>query len=401
MTTPDSTPHAKFSPSKLPRIIRCPGSAQLCENIDQKESSAASEGSYLHSVVEDHLTREEYFVTDSLHQDPVKHADYKNAVEEILQFVFRLKASNTGAADFTEHIENYVSLKDFASHFICEDLVDVAGTLDYSLLANRTLWVCDWKFGKGVKVYPDTEQLKAYACGEIKSIARAGLIDRVICVIGQPRLGDQAFEEQEYTTQELLDWLDQYLAPALKLTHSPTPVLHPSEKACKWCLVSCRCKARHDMAMGVAEQVFAIHAKLPNDVSLDDLREVLDKIPMLDQYTKDITNYAFNLIKNGNSLPGYKLVSGRSIRKWVDEVLAKEILEREGYDVSTLSEVKFFGPAKVEKIIGKRSKEDFFQQLVVKPTGAPTLTMDIDKREALKFDSASEVFANYADETEE
>ena len=47
--------HAKYSPSKLPRIVTCPGSVQLCEGLTQSQSSYANEGTMLHQVVEDCL----------------------------------------------------------------------------------------------------------------------------------------------------------------------------------------------------------------------------------------------------------------------------------------------------------------------------------------------------------
>lgn len=395
--------HALFSPSKLPRIIRCPGSARY--DSAGHNSSYADEGTYLHSLVEDYLTREVYQVPKdvSLHSDRAKHEDYASAVEACLEWIFTLKASNP---NFTsEFIEAQVTLKDFADYTDCAQMSDVAGTVDYLFIVGREIYVVDWKFGKGVVVYPDSEQLRAYALGALKNVVNAGFYDKVHCVIGQPRVGDDPFRTCTYSVTELLSWLSDTLAPALRQTMSNDPIFCPSDKACRWCVRRTRCEARHEEALKVAEDVFAAHAVIKpvvsEGVSLEALKLVLDKASLLKGYIKDISNFAFQTIAAGNSFPGYKLVAGRSIRKWANEETAKEVLEEHGFDISELSEIEFYSPTKVEKVLKKQANEKFFTDLVIKPAGAATLTVETDSREALKFQTAEEVFSVYTDENDQ
>jgi hypothetical protein len=126
----------------------------------------------------------------------------------------------------------------------------------------------------------------------------------------------------------------------------------------------------------------------------------MQKIPMLDQYIKDVKGYALHQVASGHDIPGYKVVRGRSLRKWVDEEQAQQALAHAGYELEDLSEVKFYSPAQVEKVIGKKkAKEDFFTTLVFKPEGKLTLADIADKRPAVQMD-ASTVFADFADDAE-
>jgi len=390
--------HARFSPSKLPRIIQCPGSVKMCENVPRMPSSSdAQEGTYLHSVVEDYLTRDEYSVSTVLHKDPLKHVEFRDAVEEILDWVFALKAQHSGQ-ETTEMIETRLSCKDFEEHTGCSLLDEVEGTVDYIFSVNRILYVCDWKFGKGIIVDPSSSQLLGYTAGALKSPANAEKYDKVVCVIGQPRgHNEDHFRQTEYTVPEVLRWIKHTLSPALQETLADYPILRPSVDACRWCDVKMTCRARLAMANEIASQVFKIYAEIPDRVPLAELSEFLVKAPVLESYIKDINNYAFNIIIAGGEVPDHKVVRGRSNRTWENETVARQVLEEHGYDVSELSEVKFFGPAKVEKVLSKADRQaEFFKNLIIKPEGKLTLANVSDKREPVKFQTAEEVFANLA-----
>jgi len=401
MIQPEENFHARFSPSKLPRIIRCPGSVKLTEALqqEQRQSAAAAEGTTLHAITESYLRQGVYQVpkSDILNTDSVINADWRSAVNEVLDFVSGLMLKHADDVQ-AQYIESKVSLKDFVSHFACDHLADVAGTVDFIFIAGRELYVCDWKFGKGIVVEAGSEQLMAYAAGVLKDPARSVTYSKVHCVIVQPRIPSDQVKSITYTTQELVRWVQWELSSALKKVDDIDPVLNPSVKACKWCQVANTCRARFEDAQRIAGEVFAVHAKLPNNVTPEEIASLLAKIPMLDQYIKGITNFAFQEITSGRTIPGYKVVRGRSIRAWSDVELAKNTLTTQGYDLEDFSEVKFYGPAAVEKIIGKKvtSKADWFKEIVVKPEGNLTLTTEDDKREAVSCQTASEVFEGCA-----
>jgi len=401
--------HARFSPSKLPRIIQCPGSVKLIEalNAEQTSSSAAEEGTYLHGVVAGHLLAGLGTITRPLHEDLKKHQEYKDACEDILFWVSQLHAQHAGLAPMT-YVEHRVSLASLAVPHDCEYLRDVAGTADYIFICAGTLYVCDWKFGRGVVVEPDSDQLKAYAAGALAAFP--GICNKVVLTIIQPRIPFDPVKSVEYTVEDINRWVRYDLVPALNKIDLEVPYLCPSEKACKWCPLAkdpSKCRARYEMAQQVASDVFSVFAKLPQNqpqnidlVTPEELSELMQKIPMLDQYIKDIKGYALHQVASGRGIPGYKVVRGRSLRKWVDEEQAQHALELAGYELEDLSEVKFYSPAQVEKVIGKKkAKEDFFTTLVFKPEGKLTLADVADKRPAVQMD-ASTVFADFADDAE-
>lgn len=389
--------HAVFSPSKLPRIIQCPGSVQITDGMTQGEqSSFAKEGTFLHSVVEDYLTRDEYQVTTRLDEDDEKNRDYVDAVNTVLDHCFTVKAA-LGDQEYLEHIEHTVSLKGFAEAYDNALLCDVAGTCDWSLAYGRTLRITDWKFGKGVIVNPDSDQLRAYAAGALKNPEYASQFDKVICVIGQPRVGDEAFSQVEYAVSDILRWVKHVLSPALLKTKAVPPILSPSPSACRWCLAGLTCRARHENAHKVAAEIFKAATALPDKVTPEEIAKILDMIPTWDTYVKDITNFAFREITSARTIPGYKVVQGKSNRAWVNPEVAKDVLEEQGYDVSELSEVKFFGPAAVEKEIGKKNLKgaDWFTELIHKPKGKLTLTTESDPRPAAVIQSPEEIFTDF------
>jgi len=400
--------HARFSPSKLPRILDCPGSVQLTEawlaergDVAEHQSVHAAKGTYLHSVMEDHLLRDQFEITTVLHEDTATHNDYKDACETLLRWVTTLKAS--AGEDYVEHIENAVTLAGFEEYANNDLLTDVAGTVDYTLTTGQVLHVADWKFGN-ILVDPETPQLLAYAAGALKNPTYASQFKKIICYIGQPFSGDNCIKHVEYSVDDVLRWIRFELSPALLKTKATPPILNPTNKACQWCDIKARCSARKHIAMKNAETIFAAYKQVhenPHLVTIEELALALDVMEFNDKYTRDIANYAFNYIQTGRDIPGYKVVKGKSNRCWKDELAARIALEDLGFDVSLLSDVKFYGPAKVEKIVGKvtaKSKE--FLALITKPEPGLTLAKATDKREAINFQSAEEAFSDYVDKEE-
>lgn len=393
--------HGKFSPSQLPRIVRCPGSVQLCKTVPKRgESEYALEGTMLHEVTSECLIADEPKLPGTIIGRYDLDSEQSEAVQDCLDWVFTLKMSLDDPKMY-DSVESTVTLAHYAMQLKCPQLEDVFGTMDYSLIAPtiREAWFVDWKFGKGVEVFPDTEQLKAYAIGKLKSYDFANQFDKLHLVIGQPRLySGEPFKVLTLTPQELFFWLEDRLVPALKDAVSPAPSFHATEKGCMWCDAKIICETRQQAAMEGAMEVFAIHAKLPQ-VDIDQVAKVLNIIPELKVYIADIEQFASLHIQAGKHLPGYKLVAGRSIRKWTDEKAAKKFFEDNyGLDEFAMSELKFKSPAQAEKVIGKKvaSQDKELQALIKKPEGKPTLVPEEDKREPLSFQSVEEKFAPFA-----
>lgn len=394
--------HARFSMSKLPRILECPGSVPLIEEYlkeigtqEERQSKDASKGTFLHSIMADHLTRDDFRVTEVLHEDKTTNIDYVNAVESLLAWVFAQKAIY--GDDYVDFVETVVSLKGFIEFTQNDLLEEVEGTGDYAFITGKTLYVCDWKFGN-IQVNPSSHQLLGYAAGFLKNPEHANRFNKVVTVIGQPT-GQEVIKMEEYSRDEIIRWIKHTLSPGLRKTKANPPILNPSEGACRFCMVKSRCSARKDMAYRIAQDVFKIHAQLPNLLSVDELAKVMNDFEFLDQYIRDLSSYAFKYISTGRSIPGYKVVSGRSQRVWKDEKHAVKVLATMGFEPEDLSEIKFYGPAKVEKVIGKAlAKTESFLNLVTKSEPSLTLTKESDKRPAINFLTADQVFADFVEE---
>ena len=392
--------HGKFSPSQLPRIIRCPGSVQLCKSVPKRgDTDYALEGTMLHEVTSECLIADEPNLPSTIIARHNLDTEQRDAVQDCLDWVFTLKMSLDDPAMY-DSVESTVTLGHNALQLQCPQLEDVYGTMDYPLIAPtiREAWFVDWKFGKGVEVFPDTEQLKAYAIGKLKTFAFAEKFDKIHLVIGQPRLySGEPFKILTMTPQDLFFWLEDRLVPALVDAVSHDPSFHASAKGCMWCDAKVICETRQQAAMEGAMEVFAVHAKLPQ-VDIEHVAKVLMIIPDLKTYISDIETFAKLHISAGKAIPGWKLVAGRSIRKWYDEDKAKEyFLSEHGLDEFDMSEMKFMSPAKAEKKIGKKNaKTDEFFALVDKPEGKPTLVPEEDKRKSLDFESVEDKFAPFA-----
>ena len=399
----DNQFHARFSMSRLPRIIDCPGSVPLEAlvmeergDVDEPRSEYANKGTYLHSIMEDYLTRDVYKVDTVLDEDRRTNAEYVDAIESLLAWVFARKLEF--GDDFEdEFIEQTVSLKGFISHANNDLLEESEGTMDYTFRVKRTLYVVDWKFG-AIPVYPDSDQLIGYAAGKLKDPEHARKYGRVVCVIGQPFSGDEVIKTAIFTVDEILRWVKHVLSPALLQTKADPWILNPTEKACQFCKGKSRCSARKAKAFQIAQDVFKLHAELPYLVSVDELAKTMKDFEFLDAYIRDLSTYAFDWICAGNQIKGFKVVHGRSNRAWKDEKKAQRLLEEKGYELEELSEVKFFSPAATEKIISKEDrKSEWFLELFTKSEGKLTLTVESDKRPAVDFKTVEQIFGDFVE----
>jgi hypothetical protein len=400
--------HGTFSPSKLPRIVLCPGSVQLTKDLARESSSYAQEGTRLHGAVELSLTNDEFKVTPALiKQFSLEEKELQEAVQDALDWVLTTRMQFDGQK-FQEGIESRVSLSGYQSEeLVCPELQDVFGTLDYSLyIPGEKLLVCaDWKFGRNIEVFADTEQLKAYALGRIKNVSNLlHKVDRIQCTIIQPRLYSGDHEKTvTYSSLELYEWLKNDLVPALREAVSRNPTFHPSEKACMWCEARKQniCKARHQLNVEAAQQVFAAFTKMPDKISKDELSELMMKFKSLEQYMKDMMDFAAAQIQKGLGFPGWKMVHGRSIRQWKNsEETTVPLLEKLGIEtMDCYKDPEFKSPTQVEKLVGRKvSNLPEFKELIIKPEGKPTLVPDDDKRPAIDFASPEETFAEFVEE---
>ena len=386
-----SNQHSESSPSQLPRIRLCPGSVQACRNVEEVQSQYAAEGEMLHLATERSLdilpSSMETQVPKDILDQPILDSEQRAAVQDSFEFVVRLRESMALLGDYTECLEGKVSLEHFG-------LPEVYGTCDYILWNDATIHIADWKYGRGVPVYVENnDQIYAYALGAIGTPERLEQFDQIWIYIRQPRISNSS--KMRVTRKELLDWLEEIKRALSKAEGKHAPLV-AGTKQCQFCKARFTCKTRYNKAMEVAQEVFAVHAKLPDQVSAEEVANVLTKAPILEKYLKDLAVYALNECLLGRDIPGKKAVYGRAIRRWIEEAKAIEYLLGQDVEVDDLYVSKMVGPAAAEKLLKPaQRKEEDFKALIVKPQGKPTLADTHDKREAITSQSAECAFQQY------
>ena len=114
----------------------------------------------------------------------------------------------------------------------------------------------------------------------------------------------------------------------------------------------------------------------------------------------DVFAYAADeAINHGATWAGYKVVEGRSVRKFADE---QKVIEAAGvagftdiYKQSLISLTEF------EKLMGKKVFQATLGSLVYKPPGKLALVPESDKREAVDLTGGAADFLPVSDEGEE
>lgn len=377
--------HHRNSPSKLEQIMLCPGSVRLGEQFQEQGTNAyAEEGTLLHAHMAEAL---------DLWPDPYV-PDTENP--EHRQLILACLEQVDAIMDITP---NWKMLND---QRVSMRGVDCEGTLDLALYNQQVLHIVDFKFGGGIEVQAENNpQLMAYADGAIAEIEKEfpNWQGEIWLHIMQPRL-DQYPQSQVF--EEDLDIFKKRVAKAIMLSMSKNPPIHPGEKQCKWCRAGGVCKARHKSAQDSA--ILAMQAMADSQpitshtMDIPALAKILQTRKAVEAAFASIEQHLLQQLRQGNEVPGYKLTTGRSSRKWkehVDVFLLEESLGVEGVD---LFETKLKSPAQVEKCLDKAGREalrEFYDVI----EGPLSLASELSKKPAISS-SAAHAFSAVADSNE-
>ena len=129
--------------------------------------------------------------------------------------------------------------------------------------------------------------------------------------------------------------------------------------------------------------------KLPPTLSDEEIAVILDKLDDLIGWASDIKEYALNAALLGKHFDGWKLVEGRSNRRYTDEAAVAQIVSETGRDPY---EHKLLGITAMEKLLGKKQFATLLSDLVERPQGKPVLVPASDKRPEMT--NAKNDFAN-------
>lgn len=361
--------HAVLSASASHRWLECPPSAVLEQQFPDENSSYAAEGTAAHRIAELGLR---YFlgeITSSFYKESIKDSNPEmlDYVEIYLSLAKdRINQARQKTPDAAVLIEQKLDFSPWVPQGY--------GTGDLIIIADNHMEIIDLKYGKGVLVSAEgNSQMRLYALGAVHQFESLYDFDQITMTICQPRLDHIASET--VSVDELLAWGDQVKAIA-QLAIEGRGDFKAGEH-CRFCRARFTCRTRADANLELAKLEFAPPALLSDD----EIVEVLAKAEQLQAWVSDIKAYALEQARDhGKVWPGWKLVEGRSNRKYIDEAEVIKTLIQAGYDENVITEKSILPITKMEKLLGKKRFNELLKDLVFKPPGAPTLVPESDNR---------------------
>ncbi len=265
---------------------------------------------------------------------------------------------------------------------------DGFGTGDCVIIADGTLHIIDFKYGQGVLVSAeDNPQMKLYALGALDLFDGIYDIEMVSMTIYQPRR--ENISTSTVSKESLYRWAEEVLKPKAELAFAGDGNYCPGEW-CQFCRAAVKCRARAEAKMKLATFEFA----LPPLLSDEEIAEILSSIGDLTRWTNEIIAYATDAaVNHGKKWPGFKVVEGRSNRKYKDEEAVAEAAKNAGYrDIYKQSLITI---TEMEKLMGKTKFNEVLGGLIMKPPGKPTLVPVSDKRPEMNTSSAKMILWRY------
>lgn len=360
--------HALLSASSSHRWLACPPSARLCEQYEDHGSEYAAEGTAAHALCEYKLKKA--LGMDAA--DPTENLSYYN--EEMEQC----------AGDYASYVLELLS----EVREICSDpIVLIEQRLDYSrfvesgfgtgdcvIIADGTLYVIDYKHGKGVEVSAiGNPQMQCYAIGALELFDGIYDINAVCMTIYQPR--KENISVFTMGKDELYTWAETVMAPTAKLAYEGNGEFCAGEHY-RFCKAKAVCRKRAEYKLELARYDFEMPASL-EDVEIE---AILCKLDDLITWASDVKEYALQQAVSGKVWNGWKLVEGRSNRRYISEPAVAEIVTKAGYDPY---EHKVLGITAMQKMLGRSRFDELLSGYLEKPQGKPTLVPESDKRLAM------------------
>jgi len=386
-TVPEQLPegeHALLSPSGAERWINCPGSIEAERGLPDSPSEYAAEGTVAHTVGETCILSGEQaesmigktFTADGF-TFTVDH-EMAEAVQVYLDHVAGLKAIYHDEPELVTAVEQRVYTS----------IPECYGTADFLLWApkSRHLHVVDYKHGKGKRVIvKDNLQLLIYAWAAGRGLYNSinAVPERVTIHVVQPRINNVHFEH--YTLDELAPFIRR-IEQAAEAALQPGAPRVPGEAQCQWCKAKPTCPELGRYVDDTVVQLFpVVGGEIGGDSTQPDvLAQAMSRVDLVKAWVKSVEDRVFEMLEVGVPVPGYKLVSGRALRKWglSDEDVKAELRKRK-LKVADIVEQKLKSVAQLEKTLGKKVFNDKVGDLVVKPEGRPVIAVESDPRPAV------------------
>lgn len=377
--------HARLNASSSHRWMMCPPSVRLSEQFADKPSSYAEEGTFLHELCELKLHRylgdmspeliEAQYAEhkDSEHYTPEAESVTDEYVTFCVETIEAVKSSCLDPLIMVEHRLDY-------SEYVPEGY----GTGDLVIVADGIIEVIDFKGGRGVRVDAHrNSQLMLYGLGALLEFDPLYDVRTVRVTIVQPRLSNTS--TYEIAADELVLWAEKEVRPRALLAYEGKGEFCAGDW-CRFCKARYTCRKRSEYHMQLAERDF----RQPDLLSDEEITDILPIADSLNNWVQDLLAYATQQAVEGKSWPGYKLVAGRSNRKYTSEAEVIKAATEAGY--TDIYKTTLLGVGDLEKRLGRKKFNEVLGKYVIKPVGAPTLVPDTDPRKP--YSSAAADFTN-------
>lgn len=370
--------HSEVGPSALERVLECPGSVQLSRGLPDTASAYADEGTFAHHISE--LCR--------LNDEPAEV--YIGLESHCGRFTV-----DKPFADAVQQFLDYVA--EFPGEMLVEQRVEFDawvpngfGTSDDLRFDEGMCYLTDLKFGQGVKIFvrdPVTKKLNvqmlAYALGVFQDFGHLYDIDCFQLNICQPRIDH--IDEETVSLKEVLLWARDQLQPIVETALGSNPPFQAGEH-CRWCRARDSCAHRKDWTLAqMLDELDDLESmKDPDLMDNEDLAIAMSVVDVIRAWCNDIESRTVSEVQAGRDVGGWKMVAGRSIRKWRDADEAEAALRKTKLKVAEILPPKLISPAQAEKLLGK--KHPLMTELVIKPPGSPKLAPPTDPRPSVTPD---------------
>lgn len=369
--------HAVLSASASHRWLHCNPSARLELEFNDRETAAAAEGTAAHALCEHKLRRKLKLRSER----PISNFDN----DEMEQYT----------DDYTDFVMEQVireRRRDAETQVLIEQRLDFScyvpdgfGTGDCLIISKGRLHFVDFKYGQGVLVEAEENpQMKLYALGALREFGEKYQIKKIKMTIFQPRRDNVS--TWEITAARLKRWAEKDLKPRAVKAYNGEGEYCPGEW-CLFCKAAVKCRARAEEKLKLAQSEF----KLPPLLTDAEIEAVLAKLPDIKKWAEEIQEYALQAALGGKQWQGFKLVEGRSNRKYADEEAVVKAAKAAGYhDIYKQTLIPI---TEMERLMGKKEFATILGGLIVKPQGKPTLVEDTDKREAIQVSNPKNEFS--------
>lgn len=330
--------HARNSPSALHRTLNCPPSLVLGEQFQDEESQYAAEGSAGHALAE-HLIKKHLKQRTKRPVSDYYSDDLMEAVEDYVAFIIeRIEEAKRECQSPLFSVEQRVDISEYSP--------DCFGTADMVIVTDKVAHIIDLKLGRGVEVSAEENpQLMAYGLGVLEMAEMLYDIETVRLTIFQPRISN--YSTWDISPDALKAWGEEILKPRSAMALAGAGEFQAGSW-CRFCKARNQCRARAEEFLRLAKMEF----RQPALLSDDEIAEVLKISDELAKWAADIYTFAQDqAIIHGKQWKGYKLVEGRSNRKYSSDDEVAEAAKAAGY--TDIYKQSLIGVTEMERLMGK------------------------------------------------